>query len=127
MHVWRFRRVLLPLLVGGGASLPDRVPTEEPPPSAVTFQVGEKLIFNAKVSALNAGKATISVEGIEKVRGIPTFHTIFDIRGRILFKKFANHYESWFDTTNIISLRHSQQTDEGDRSYEFFPDKKVYV
>jgi len=115
------------LLVGGGASLANRVPTGEPAPTAVTFQVGEKLIFNLKVSALNAGKAVISVEGIEMVRGIPTFHTIFDIRGRVLFKRFANHYESWFDTTNIIALRLRQTTDEGDKAYEFYPERKVYT
>src|SRR5450830_1172685 len=125
MHVElsRFRALLLPLLVGVGASVPKPVPSEAreaergvpvassavpatlPPPTKITFQVGERLTFNAKVSALNAGKATISVEGIEMVRGIPTFHTIFDIRGRVLFKRFANHYESWFDTTNLVSLR----------------------
>jgi hypothetical protein len=147
MHVElsRFRALLLPLLVGIGASLPKPVPSEAreaergvlvassavpatlPLPNKITFQVGERLTFNAKVSAFNAGKATISVEGIEMVRGIPTFHTIFDIRGRVLFKKFANHYESWFDTTNLVSLRAIQKTDDVDKKYEFFPDKKIYI
>lgn len=126
----RLRAMLLPLLVAGGASVPvasSHAPATPAPRVRITFQIGEKLIFNAKVNSLNAGKATISVEGIELVRGIPTFHTIFDIRGRVLFKRFANHYESWFDTTNLISLRASQKTDDIDKKYEFFPDKKIYI
>jgi len=130
MHVefLRTRAMLLPLLVLGGTSVPFGRPAVAPaPPVKIPIQVGERLTFNAKVSALNAGKATISVEGIEMVRGIPTFHTIFDINGRVLFKKFANHYESWFDTTNIVTLRHSETTNAVDKKYEFFPDRKVYI
>ena len=130
---WRLPPLLLSLSVGAGASLLSAERGGAPvyplstPPNNVSFQVGERLTFNAKVSALNAGKAVISVEGIEKVRGMPTFHTVFDIRGRVLFKRFANHYESWFDTTNIVSLRLSQTTDDGDKTYEFYPDRKIYV
>ncbi len=130
MHIElsRTRALLLPLLVLGGTSLAVARPAAPPsPPARIPFQVGERLTFNAKVSAFNAGKATISVEGIELVRGIPTFHTIFDIRGRVLFKRFANHYESWFDTTNIVSLRVNEKTDDVDKKYEFFPDRKIYI
>ena len=132
MHIEfsRIRAVLLPLMVLGGASLPSTEPTLPPTavaPNRLPFVVGERLTYNAKVSAMNAGKATISVEGIEMVRGIPTFHTIFDVRGRVLFKRFANHYESWFDTTSLVSLRLSQKTDDVDKKYEFFPEQKIYI
>jgi hypothetical protein len=124
----RTRALLLPLLVLGGVSLPVVRPTAPPsPPVRIPFQIGERLTYNAKVSAFNAGKATISVEGIEMVRGIPTFHTIFDINGRVLFKRFSNHYESWFDTTNIVTLRLSEKTNDVDKKYEFFPDRKIYI
>src|SRR5258708_14269741 len=124
----RTHALLLPLLMLGGMSLPVVRPAVAPsPPVRIPFQVGERLTFNAKVSAFNAGKATVSVEGIELVRGIPAFHTIFDIRGRVLFKRFANHYESWFDTTNIVSLRVNEKTDDVDKKYEFFPDRKIYI
>jgi hypothetical protein len=128
MHIERSRTraLLLPLLVLGGTSVPF-VRAAVSPPARIPFQVGERLTFNAKVSAFNAGKATISVEAIELVRGIPTFHTIFDINGRVLFKRFANHYESWFDTTNIVTLRLSEKTNDVDKKYEFFPDRKIYI
>lgn len=129
MHIdlSRIHALLLPLALLGGTSVPVARPATPGPPPRIIFEVGERLTFDAKVNSFNAGKATVSVEGIEMVRGIPTFHTIFDIRGRVLFKKFANHYESWFDTTNIVSLRHSQKTDDVDKKYEFFPDKKMYI
>jgi hypothetical protein len=127
----RLGAMLLPLLALGGAPLPvaERPVISSPtePPVRITFQVGERLTYNAKVSAMNAGKAFISVEGIEMVRGKPTFHTIFDVRGRVLFKKFANHYESWFDTTNLVTLRHSQNTNDVDKKYEFYPERKIYI
>ena len=125
----RLRALAFPLLVAGGALLPAGHGTPILPsgPDKTPFQVGERLTYNAKINSLNAGKATISVEGLEMVRGVPTFHTIFDIRGRVLFKKFANHYESWFDTTNLVTLRHSQLTDDVNKKYEFYPDKKMYI
>jgi hypothetical protein len=91
------------------------------------FQVGERLTYDAKVNAINAGKAYLSVEGLETVRGVGTFHTVFDVKGRILFKKFENHYESWFDTTSLVTMRHLQKTDDVDKRYEFYPDKQIYI
>lgn len=91
------------------------------------FHVGERLTYDAKVNSIKAGNATISIEKLEHVRGVPTFHTIFDLRGRVLFKKFANHYESWFDTTNLVTLRGLTKTDEVEKAYEFYPDRKVYI
>lgn len=134
---WRFRALALPLLVVGGPLVHTGAPGTGLPASSdkveaaaelrVPFQVGEKLTYNAKINSISAGKATISVEGMETVRGVPTFHTIFDVRGRVLFKKFANHYESWFDTTNLISMRHSQKTNDVDKKYEFYPSQKMYI
>jgi hypothetical protein len=131
IYTMRFRALALPVLVFGGAMLPSGRPVA-PASVAVAearipIQVGEKLHYNAKINSISAGKALISVEGLEQVRGVPTFHTVFDVRGRVLFKKFANHYESWFDTTNIVSMRHSQDTDDLDKKYEFYPSKKMYI
>jgi hypothetical protein len=91
------------------------------------FQVGERLTYDAKVNSINAGKAYLSVEGLETVRGVGTLHTIFDVKGRVLFKKFANHYESWFDTTSLVTMRHIQKTDDVDKRYEFYPERKIYI
>jgi hypothetical protein len=124
------RAIVFPLLVLGTPSprvSEVRAATTPESEMPVSFEVGERLNYVANVSSLSAGKATISVEGIELVRGIPTYHTIFDIQGRVLFKHFDNHYESWFDTTNLVTLRHSQRTGDVNKTYEFYPDRKMYI
>src|SRR5262245_51058379 len=60
------------------------------------FRVGERLTYRAKINILNAGTATMSVVGIEDIRGRPAYHTIFDIKGGILVFHVDDHYESWF-------------------------------
>jgi hypothetical protein len=108
-------------------AVPVIVASRPAPPSRLPFQVGERMLYDAKVNAIRAGQASLSIEGLETVRGVGTFHAIFDVHGRILFKKFNNHYESWFDTTNLVSMRHLQQTDDLDKHYEFYPERKIYI
>jgi hypothetical protein len=100
-------------------------------PLRVPFKVGEKLTYTAKVNFLNAGTATMSVEGIETIRDRPTYHTIFNVKGRVLFFHVDDHYESWFDTTTLVSLHHIQHIDETkykiDKTYDFYPERRVYV
>jgi hypothetical protein len=99
--------------------------------SRMPFKVGEKLEYQAKVNFVNAGKATMSVEDIVTIRGRPTYHTVFEVHGHVLFFHVDDHYESWFDTTNLVSLRHVQHIDETkystDKTYEFYPERRVYV
>jgi hypothetical protein len=100
-------------------------------PLKVPFKVGEKLTYTAKVNFLNAGTATMTVEGIETIRDRPTYHTIFNVKGRVLFFHVDDHYESWFDTTTLVSLHHVQHIDETkykiDKTYDFYPERRVYV
>jgi len=77
------------------------------------FAVGEKLTYNAKGNFLHVGTGVMSVVGIDTVRGHTTFHTAFDVHGRMLFYSVNDHYESWFDTTTMASLRYRQNIDEG--------------
>ncbi len=129
----------LAILIAGVAGLmgtmhrAERVKSAPPPTraGAVPFHVGEKMTYNAKVNFLNAGSATMSVEGIETVRDRPTYHTVFDVRGKVLLFHVNDHYESWFDTASLVSLHHTQHIDEtshqADRTYDFYPERKVYV
>ncbi len=100
-------------------------------PRAMPFHVGEKLTYQAKLNFVNVGSATMSVEDIEDIRGQATYHTIFDIQGRVLFFHVNDHYESWFDTTDMVSLHHVQHIDQPghriDRVYDFYPDRQIYV
>src|SRR5690349_26328 len=97
---------------------------------AKPFSVGEKLTYNAKVNFLHVGTGTMTVVGIDTVRGHTTYHTSFDVHGRMLFFSVNDHYESWFDTASMVSLRYRQDIDEGsyeaERTYEMFPDRKTF-
>jgi hypothetical protein len=118
-------------LVTGADTRPAVRPQRQPTGARLPFGVGERLSYQAKVNFLNAGSASMSVENVEAVRGHATFHTIFDVNGRVLFYHVNDHYESWFDTTSLISYHHTQSIEEGSRkdqrTYDFYPDRKVYV
>jgi hypothetical protein len=108
------------------ASVPD-----EPVAIRAPFKVGEKLEYSAKVNFMNAGRASMIVEGMDSVRGHETFHTTFDIAGRVLFFHVNDHYESWFDRTSLVSLHLEEHIDESkrkiDKTYDFYPARRVYV
>jgi hypothetical protein len=95
------------------------------------FAVGEKLTYNAKINFLHVGSGTMTVVGVEDVRGQPAYHTSFRVKGRMLFFSVNDMYESWFDTTTFASLRYRQDIDEGSyeakREYEMFPDRQTYT
>jgi hypothetical protein len=73
----------------------------------------------------------MSVEGIDTIRGRPAYHTVFDVRGKVLLFKVNDHYESWIDTASLTALRMIQRIDQGDysqdRNYDFYPERSVYV
>lgn len=97
----------------------------------VPFGVGERLTYDAHVNFMSAGQASMSVEDITPIRGRPTYHTIFDVKGHVLFFHVDDHYESWFDTASLVSLHHVQHIDEtkyhSDKTYDFYPERQVYV
>ena len=123
----------LPLFVGASRPngvRPRAVPGETLGMAGKPFHVGEKLTYNAKVNFLHVGTGTMRVVGIDTVRGHTTYHTSFDVHGRMLFFSVNDHYESWFDTASMVSLRYKQSIDEGsyeaERIYEMFPERKTF-
>ena len=128
------RTLLLISAVAGLAGAADGArPAAAPPPvsARVPFRVGERLTYQAKINFVSAGSATMSVVGIEDIRGRPAYHTVFDVKGHVLLFHVNDHYESWFDTTNLVSLRYTAHIDDtgyqADRTYEFFPERKIYL
>lgn len=94
------------------------------------FAVGERLTYSAKVNFLHVGTGTMTVVGLDTIRGHTTYHTSFDVHGRMLFYSVNDHYESWFDTTTMASLRYKQSIDEGsyekERDIEMYPERQTY-
>jgi hypothetical protein len=122
------------IAVGFGAARAEDVrpsaTVREPNVEGRPFAVGEKLTYNAKVNFLHVGTGTMSVVGIDTIRGHTAYHTAFDVHGRMLFYSVNDHYESWFDTTTMASLRYKQNIDEGnyerERDFEMYPEKATF-
>jgi hypothetical protein len=95
--------------------------------AAVPFTVGEELIFRATFGGLPAGTARMRVDGIEFVRGRPTYHVVFAIDGGIPLYRVHDRYESWIDVVTLSSLRHTQSISEGryhrSTTYEIYAER----
>jgi hypothetical protein len=119
------------LVVGADAPRPTPRPIAPAVAGRIPFRVGERLTYAAHVSFFSAGSATMSIEDAQDIRGHSTYHSIFDVRGHVLWFHVNDHSESWFDPATMISYRQVQHVDESryqaDRVYEFYPDRRVYV
>lgn len=95
--------------------------------AAVPFMTGERLDYEVKFSSMNVGSGSMEVKEITDVRGRPTWHTVFRIKGGIPLYRVNDVYESWFDVVTLNSLRYHQDVDEGSyerqRRYEIFPER----
>lgn len=105
----------------------DSARVETAAPRRLPFSVGEKLTYDAKVNFLHVGTASMTVEGIDTIRGRPAYHTVFRVHGRMLFFVVDDYYESWIDTATFSSLRFVQRIHEGgyrkQRRFEFYPEQ----
>lgn len=95
------------------------------------FSVGERLTYAVKVGPLGRGNAVAEIRGVDTLRGRQVFHSVFTMKGSLLFFGVNDEYESWFDPNTLVSLRYRQQIDQGsyerNRTYEIFPDRGIYL
>jgi len=113
-------------------------PAAPPAPSRLAVALGrlpfgqnEHLEYQVKYGFLGVGSATLEVQGLDSVRGMPAIHATFKVAGGVRFYRVNDDYESWFDPENYSTLRAVQSIDEGSydrqRTFEFFPDRKVFI
>ncbi|HEX2779115.1 MAG TPA: DUF3108 domain-containing protein [Gemmatimonadaceae bacterium] len=100
------------------------------PRPPLPFAPGERLVYDVKFGSIDVGDAVMEVAGVEAVRNAPAFHIRFNVKGGTFLYKVNDRYESWIDTTSLVSLRHWQSIDEGsyerERRYEISPERGVY-
>jgi hypothetical protein len=94
------------------------------------FHVGERLLYQVKYGRIPIGRASMSVVGIEDVRGRPTYHVAFRIDGGLPGLQVHDSYESWLDTATLASRRHVQEIREvryrRTTRYEIYPEQRQY-
>jgi hypothetical protein len=101
---------------GDTTSYPNLVPVSALSPGYVGFGVGEKLVFSIQYGIVNAGEATLEIRNIAFIDDRPAYHIISDARSNevfSLFFKVHDRYESFMDTTRLVSLRYEKHLREG--------------
>lgn len=94
------------------------------------FPVGETLIFDAKFGFITLGTGMMHVAGIDTIRGAPTVHAVFRLKGGALFYKLDDRMDTWFGIDDFASRRFIQDFHEGGShrytAYEIYPDSGHY-
>jgi hypothetical protein len=110
-----------------GAQQQDAEPSRA---AARPFRVGEQLTYRVKYGSIPVGHATMSVVGVEDVRGRPSYHVTFTIDGGLPGVQVHDRYESWLDTATLASRRHVQEIREvryrRSTRYEIYPEEQRY-
>jgi len=93
----------------------------------VPFGPGERMEYDVKMGVFSVGDASLEVEGIDTVRGHPSYHVSMSLEGGIPLARVDDYFQSWLDAELLISRRFIQRIREAgyesDRHYEILPDK----
>jgi hypothetical protein len=113
------------------SGLPTRVEPRLTPAASVPFGPGEYLRYDVRLGALGRrGEGHMQVLGLDTVRGHTTYHVSMAIEGGLLFAKVKDHYQSWFDVTDLVTRRFVQDVDEINyeryRHWEIFPEERRF-
>lgn len=101
-------------------------------PRALTspFKVGEKLTYEVVWGFIRLGSATMTVEGLDTIRGKPAVHVRFRIQGNHYLYRMDNSMDSWISLADTTSLRFRQDNNENGKIrhayYEILPDSGYY-
>lgn len=118
---------MMPLIVAAALIQNGNPPAADSRP----FVVGEELTYSAKLGFLRLGTGTISVPGIDTVRGVPSYYFRFTLEGGNALYRVNSVLESWTGVDDLKSRRFRQDiTERGkqtrSRTYEIFPDSGYY-
>ncbi|TVR59285.1 MAG: DUF3108 domain-containing protein [Gemmatimonadales bacterium] len=78
--------------------------------AAAPFGPGERLEYQVRLGRLRVGEGSLSVEGVERIRGESSYHVSLRIAGGIPLARVDDHYQSWFDIVGLSSRRFIQDT-----------------
>ncbi len=134
--ITRLARSSLSVALGGTLLMgaPSGAHRSRVPHSAHPFTTMERAEYDVRYGPIHAGNGTLSVLGIDTVRGRSAYHFRQTIGGgvNLLLYKYAlrDTMESWVDTATFSSLRFTQQQwHQGklrSKHYEIFPDRGMY-
>ena len=102
--------------------------------AAVPFGPGERLDYDVTLGrgfmTFHVGGGSFAVNGIDTVRGHPTYRLEMRLNGGALGVRVQEDMTSWMDVVSLISRRFQQDQKEfhyeRHRTLEFFPEEKAY-
>lgn len=125
------RRGLLAIALAGTALAGQELDQQPLARAVVPFAAGERADYSVKYGPFSVGSGVMEVIGLDTIRGLQAWHTIFRVRGGVPGFRVNDRMESWMDAYTLASLRHRQELSEGsrerERQFEIFPDKGVYT
>jgi hypothetical protein len=80
--------------------------------AAVPFGLHEKATFKASFGGIGVGGGTAEVVGLDTIRGVPSYHFLFTMKGGIIFAHVDDRQESWMDAAKLVSMRFHQDLHE---------------
>lgn len=105
--------------------LPDSF-IDELMPAYVGFGEGEKLVFSVQYGIVNAGEASLEIRNIASLDSTDCYRIVSNARTNDVFSlvfKVRDRFESYMDTTELVSLRYEKHVREGrfsrDESVDF--------
>ena len=114
-----------------GAAERARSPAERlPSPSGYRVTVGERASYDVELRGHRVGTGVFQVIGQEEIDGRNTVHASLQVKGRLLFAKVNDKFDSWFDPDVFISRRFVQDQRElshtRQRRYEIAAEQGTY-
>ena len=98
--------------------------------AAYPFGVGERFQYSAKLGFLRLGTGTISVAGVDTVRGVPSFVFRFQLDGGNALYRISSVLESRTGIADFRSRQFIQDNNENgkirNRHFEIYPDSGFY-
>jgi hypothetical protein len=123
--------VALLSLVATGSSPQEAARIEGAAPLSVPFAPGERFEYRIKVGLFTVGRATMEVVRIDTVRGEPTWHVRFTIRGGALGYSLNDSLQSWIGMRDFASRRFIQDSEQNGRErfrrYEIHPERGFWI
>jgi hypothetical protein len=110
------------------------LPAPEAPATAVAavpFGPGERVVYRVTYGRLGKrGEAVTEVVGVQNIRGQPSYHLSFRLRGGVLGMNVNDKQESWLDVSRLYSHRFRQDLHqvryERLRTLDFFPAERMW-
>lgn len=124
---------LLLLTMASGVDAQDRAAAAEPEMvvAPVPFGPGEKMEYRITYGWLGKrGNAVTEVKAVEEIRGNPSYHLSFHMKGGALGWSMNDLQESWLDVQELYAHRFKQDlnqtTYERLRTLDFYPEDRVW-